>query len=166
MEKCSYDECQLNWYGKINCWFKCIGEGLGNFLLLAIRLFWGINLAVHGWQKIQNPQATIESFRGIGIPYPEIGYYLSTGAEFFCAILLVIGLFSRIAAIPIIINMIVAYVMAHSDSIKDLWLETSPFFTQGPFLYLYAALIVFCFGPGKFSLDYFFTGYHRYCKMP
>jgi len=56
---------------------------------------------------------------GLGLPYPELLGYLAWGAEYFGAILLVIGLAVRWVSIPLMITMAVAAVTVHW---KNGWL--------------------------------------------
>lgn len=133
--------------------FQKIGIWLQDFLLLAVRLIWGGLFLMPGWNKLSNIAATQASFAKLNIPYPEISAYLAGGAVFFGGLLLIIGLFSRIAAFPLIITMVVAYITAHSAAFSQLGQNPEAVFKEPPFNYLMAALLVLCFGPGKFSLD-------------
>jgi len=74
-------------------------------------------------------QGTIDWFdQGLGLPIPEIMGYMAWGAEYFGAILLVLGLGVRWVSIPLMTTMIVAAVTVHWDkgwqAIHDLM---SPF---------------------------------------
>lgn len=133
--------------------FIKLGEWLQNYLLLAIRLIWGALFLVPGWSKLVDIKATAEGFAKLGIPNSDIGAYLAGGAEFFGGLLLILGLFSRIAAIPLIITMIVAYATVHFGAFSQLSIDPQAVFKEPPFNFLMAALLVLCFGPGKFSLD-------------
>ncbi len=66
-------------------------------------------------------------------------------AEFFCAAFIILGLFTRLATIPLIIAMGVALFFAHKGE----------FFGQGESagLYLVCFIAILFFGPGKISLD-------------
>lgn len=71
--------------------------------------------------------------------------YLSTFAEFLCAILVIIGLYTRLALIPLMINMSVAFFIVHSADafgIKELAL-----------LFLGMFIVLFLTGPGRYSVD-------------
>ncbi len=50
---------------------------------------------------------------GLGLPFPEVLAYLAWGAEYFGAILLLLGLAVRWVSIPLMITMIVAAVTVH-----------------------------------------------------
>lgn len=64
--------------------------------------------------------ATIEWFGnadwGLGLPFPEVMGYLAWGAEYFGAILLLLGLGVRWISVPLMITMIVAAVTVHLEN--------------------------------------------------
>lgn len=133
--------------------FIKLGEWLQNYFLLAVRLIWGFLFIFPGWSKLVDIKSTTAAFAKMGIAYPDISAYLAGGAEFFGGILLIVGLFSRIVSIPLIITMIVAYATAHSAAFSKLAENPEALFQEHPFNFLMASLIVLCFGPGRFSLD-------------
>lgn len=139
----------------INNAFSYVGDNLQSLFLLCIRLFWGYGFFLSGLGKFGNIDKVIGFFTNLGIPYPEINAYAAAGVELVGGALLILGLFSRIAAIPLIFTMGVAYLTAHKEALLNIFNDTDTFFQQAPFLFLLAALIVFVFGPGRFSLDYF-----------
>jgi putative oxidoreductase len=66
-------------------------------------------------------------------------------AEFFCSCLIILGLFTRLACIPLIIAMTVALVYAHHGDIFGMG-ERAGLFLTG-----YISLLFL--GPGKISID-------------
>ncbi|HEX6334882.1 MAG TPA: DoxX family protein [Flavisolibacter sp.] len=68
-------------------------------------------------------------------------------AEFFCAAFIILGLFTRLACIPLVIAMSVALFYRHKGE----------FFGEGESagLYLICFLVLLFTGPGKISLDRF-----------
>lgn len=99
----------------------------------------------HGWGKFQKLISGDFSFAdplGIG---EEASFILTVFAELFCGILVVAGLFTRAALIPLIITMIVAVFIVHADD---------PFGKQEfGLLFLIPYMTLFLTGPGKYSLD-------------
>ncbi len=80
--------------------------------LLALRLILGVVMIAHGYSKVFGGMAHhIESVHRLG--FPGFMAYLSAGAEFFGGILLILGLITRIAALAIFINMLVAVLGVH-----------------------------------------------------
>jgi putative oxidoreductase len=117
--------------------------------LLILRFGLGITMAMrHGLPKLLDFSHKMQSF-----PDPlHIGSTLSLSltivAELFCAVLIAIGLFTRVAAVPLIIVMAVAFFMVHSGSyfkVKELTL-----------IYLFGFSALFCAGAGAFSVDAIF----------
>ena len=76
-----------------------------------IRVITGYVFFVEGIQKYLYPDTLgIGRFIKIGIPYPHVMIHVSAGAEIICGALLVIGLFTRLSTIPLIINISVAII--------------------------------------------------------
>lgn len=142
---------------------RAIGNFLQSPLLLIIRLYWGYQFAITGWGKFLHLDKTIVFFQSLDIPLPAVNAVLAGSAELVGGVLLFLGLFSRVAAIPLIATMITALLTASHESLVTLFTQYDPdsFFSQTPFLFLYASVIIFCFGPGKFSLDYWVTDEYR-----
>lgn len=134
--------------------FVRAGSGLRSPLLLVLRLYWGWSFFQTGLGKLQNLGAPTKFFAELGIPFPEYSALLVGCVECFGGALLVLGLASRLAALPLIIAMIVAYCTADIDAVKALFSDPVKFLEATPFMFLLTSLIVFAFGPGAFSLDH------------
>lgn len=130
------------------------GSQCQSFLLLVIRLFWGYQFLVSGWGKLHSIENVSSFFHDLGIPFAETNAYIAAGVEFVGGILLILGLASRLVAIPLAFTMVVAYLTAHWDATSHLFSNPIDFIEQPPFTFLLATLLIFTFGPGTFSLDY------------
>lgn len=117
---------------------------------LAARLVVGWVFMWSGWQKLHNLPEMIENFRGWGIPNPEILTPFVSGVEFVGGLLLLLGLFTRIAAVPLVVVMAVAIVSAKWAQVDSL--ETLLGFEEVAYMALFGWLAVA--GPGPISLDY------------
>ncbi|MFN0079745.1 MAG: DoxX family protein [Prosthecobacter sp.] len=122
-------------------------------LLLGIRFYWGWQFFQTGKGKLEDISAPTAFFTELGIPFPQLNAILAGSTECLGGLLLLIGLFSRIVTVPLMFTMIVAYLTAHLDVVKTIWSDSDSFVTAAPFLFLLASLIIFTFGPGKFSID-------------
>lgn len=113
--------------------------------LLILRVLSGAALLSHGYPKFQKVISGNMQFGdplGIG---PATSLHLSAFAEFICAILIILGLLTRLATIPLIINMAVAALIVHSaDDFGTRELSL---------LYLGIFLTIFFTGPGRYSVD-------------
>lgn len=131
-----------------------IGTFFQDWLLLAIRGYWGFSFFLSGLGKLLEIDPIISYFASLGIPFPEINAYVASWIEFLGGFCLLIGFAARLVSIPLALNMIVALLTAHLDAVKTIFSDPQNFIVQLPFNYLLAVLIVFAFGPGKISIDY------------
>jgi putative oxidoreductase len=122
-------------------------------VLLAIRLYWGWQFFLAGKGKLMNHEKVAGYFQSLHIPFPSFNAYLVGGTECFGGLLLLLGLASRLVALPLIFLLAIAYITAESDALKQIFSDPDKFVSATPFLFLEACVIVLVFGPGKFSLD-------------
>jgi putative oxidoreductase len=121
-----------------------IGWNIGLFIL---RVAFGYAMFLQGIIKLKdygnpNGKHNVEFMNQLfGSPFDG---YLVIFAEFFCAILLMLGLFTRYATLALVITMGVAFFKYHHASIAD---------GEVSFLYFTAYFCLLLTGPGKFSID-------------
>lgn len=129
-------------------------HALKHVLLLLIRLYWGALLAMTGFGKLMNIDHTTSYFADLHLPLPLLSATLSGCAELLGGLSLILGFLTPLLMPILVINFIVAYATAHTAAFQSFFTNPSLFVSQQPFLYLLTALIVLCFGPGMFSIDY------------
>jgi putative oxidoreductase len=129
-------------------------DRLRDVVFLVLRLYFGYKLMISGWEKLRNPEEAATFFRYLEIPLPDLNVYLAGLSELLGGLFLALGLASRVATLPVIGTMVVAYMTAHSDQWAAFWTNTPIFFKAPPFAYLFTATMVLLCGPGRFSLDY------------
>lgn len=116
-----------------------------NYTSLILRVAFGLMMIPHGYGKIlsfSDYAPHFLSFMGLG---SELSLALAIFAEFFCAILVVLGLGTRLAIIPLLVTMLVAFFIAHG---------ADPFAKKEPSLiYLVTFTCIFILNAGKYSLD-------------
>lgn len=117
--------------------------------ILILRLAAGGLMLTHGLPKLNKLFAGGELVfadpMGVGV---ELSLTLAVFAEIICATLIIIGLGTRLAAIPLIITMFIAAFIFHgadSFNAKELSL-----------FYLLVYIVLAIIGSGKYSLDYYF----------
>ncbi len=118
-----------------------------NLALLIFRLLAGGLMLSHGLPKMMKlfSSEPIQFADPLGVG-TEFSLILTIFAEVVCSLLLVLGLWTRAALIPLIVTMLVAVFIIHIDhdfGKKELGII---------YLTLYVALLIS--GPGKYSLDY------------
>lgn len=118
-----------------------------DIVLLLLRLtFGGLMIINHGWKKMMKFFADdpIKFADPIGLG-AETSLWLAVFAEIFCAVMLMLGLFTRQVVIPLIITMLVAIFIIHWDD---------PFKKKEmAFLYLIPYICLLIKGAGWYSLD-------------
>ena len=133
--------------------FLRAANSLQSPFLLAIRLYWGWQFWQTGWGKLSNISRPIEYFTSLGIPAPAFTAHFIGLLEAGGGILLMLGLASRLIALPLVVDMIMAYVIADRDALHAIFSKQDDFYKADPFTFLFASLIILIFGPGWFSLD-------------
>lgn len=131
--------------------------------LLILRVGMGVYMATHGWGKVQMVlDGKLDQFGdpiGIG---PSASLILAAGAEFVCALLVALGLGTRLAAIPVVFTMAVAAFIAHSanpwtagegyrlfmEKQAESWASKEP-----AMMFLIGFLALVFTGAGKYSVD-------------
>lgn len=83
--------------------------------LALIRIVVGLTFLAHGSQKLFQfgIHGVAGAFAQSGIPMPLASAYLATFAEFFGGLFLLLGLLTRLAAIPVAVTMLVAILRVH-----------------------------------------------------
>lgn len=143
------------WHDKF---FGMVSHLQSPFLLL-IRLYWGWQLAQSGWGKLHNLAHVTEFFTSLGLPMPAQMAVVISCVELFGGIFLALGLASRITALVLTINLIMAYVMGDREALLSFFSDPDKFIAAAPFAFLFVALVVLIFGPGKFALDTLLSPY-------
>jgi len=112
---------------------------------LILRLVFGGMFMYHGYGKIENYDMMLKNFGdpiGLGT---ELSLILTIFGEFVCGLLVVLGLFTRFAVVPMFITMLVVFFVAHANN--DFMAKMLPF------VYLFLCVVQFILGGGKYSLD-------------
>jgi putative oxidoreductase len=126
-------------------------------LLLAVRLYWGWQFAQAGWGKLHDIGKVIGFFTQLGIPAPVLNAYFVSALEFAGGLLLAVGIGSRLVALLLSVDMIVAYITADRPALFAVISDPDKFTAAAPYTFLFASLLVLIFGPGRFSLDTLLT---------
>jgi putative oxidoreductase len=130
-------------------------HGALNLMFLLLRVAIGAFMLTHGYGKLQSALAggEIQFMDPFGLGQ-AVSLYLAVFAEFFCSILLIFGIATRLATIPLIVTMLVAVLVAHASD---------PFQKKEMALhYLLVYVVILVCGAGKYSVDYFIS--RKYSK--
>lgn len=120
------------------------GKGI-SVLILMVRVVFGVLFFTHGLDKMIN-------FNELSQNYPSVlgfrGYtvlMVTIFCEFCCSLFLISGFLVRIMTVPMIIAMGVAFFDVHDAMMPEGELAL---------IYFLVFIILFIFGPGRYSLDY------------
>jgi len=79
---------------------------------LVVRVIVGVIMAAHGWQKLAGGPANFGGFLAqLGVPLPTLMAWVLTLVELVGGVLLVVGLLSRLAALLLTIDLVVAILL-------------------------------------------------------
>ena len=124
-----------------------IASDLGKFVL---RLTLGILLLLHGVAKITaGPVFILGLMTKMGLP-PVLGYLVYVG-EVLAPLLLIVGLWTRPAALVVAVNMVVAVLLVHSAQLGEIT-RTGGWALELQAFYLFTALAIALLGAGRFSV--------------
>ena len=113
---------------------------------LVLRVGFGLAMMTHGWAKAMGFEGTVGFMDGmLGLP-GMVNAALAVAAELGCSILLIVGLGTRLATIPLIFTMGVALFVVH---LNDAWDKQ-----EKAVLYLIAYVAILCIGPGRIAIDH------------
>jgi len=133
--------------------FCKLADKMQSPFLLAVRLYWGVQFLQTGIGKLQHLDRVTDFFTSLGLPMPHLTAIFVGSLETVGGGLLVLGLASRITALLLAVNMLVAYITADRDSLFAIFSEPDKFYAATPYTFLFASVLVLIFGAGLFSAD-------------
>jgi putative oxidoreductase len=116
---------------------------------LLVRLSLGAVFITSGWGKLHNLGQVTSFFTELGIPFPGFNATLASSTELIGGTLILLGLFTRLAAIPLIFTMLVAIATAKRPEIDGV--ATLLGFIE--FTYIAGFVWLLVSGAGRASLD-------------
>ncbi len=116
---------------------------------LLARLALGVAFAASGWGKAHNLERVTGFFTELKIPMPGLNAVVVSYSELICGTLLVLGLASRLATVPLLVSMTVALLTAKAAEIHGF----VDLFGELELTYLLLLVYVAILGPGPVALD-------------
>lgn len=128
---------------------------LASLAPLVARVIVGGIMFMHGLQKLTEGPANFgqNTLGGLGVPLPVLMGYVVTFVELIGGILLVVGLLSRLAALLLTINLVVAILLVKVNT-GLIAPQGSGAGAELDLALIAGVLVVLLAGPGKLSLDY------------
>jgi putative oxidoreductase len=122
--------------------------------VILIRLAVGLIFSTEGIQKYLFPDLLgTGRFLTIGFSHPAFWAYFTGSFEIICGALIILGLITRLASIPLIIIMITAFITTKIPILlhKGLWPWAHEYRTD--FVMTLLLLYLLVYGAGKWSID-------------
>lgn len=123
-------------------WFR--GKGV-SFLILVMRIFFGVLFFIHGLDKLMNFNTLVNSYPSVLGFGSYMTLMVNIFCEFCCSLFLIAGLLVRLMTIPMIIAMGVAFFDVHDAMLPEGELAL---------IYFIVFIILFILGAGRYSIDY------------
>ena len=111
-----------------------------------------------GWNKLHHLATVTEYFASLGIPHPGLNALVVSLTQLVCGTAILVGLFTRLASIPLFVSMVVAVLSAKAHLFDGKASEIQSFtdiFRQEESIYAAVCLALALGGPGSLSLDRF-----------
>ena len=125
-----------------------------------IRLSVGLIFFTQGILKFIDPNWGVVRFTHIGFPYPDFTAHFVGACEIACGALLIVGLLTRLASIPLLIVNLTAIITTKIPELdrpaQGVWFMISDARTD--FAMLMGIVFVLAVGAGKISLDWLLHG--------
>jgi len=149
----------MNLISRLQTRILSIAERLSFLGPTLARLTLGVVFIGTGWGKLHGLDKVTDFFTELGIPAPGFNAVLVASAELICGALLLVGLLSRLAAIPLIVVMTVAILAAKLENLHGI----SDLLGFEEWTYIVLALWIAVAGPGPLSLDRLL---HQWLRRP
>ena len=145
--------------------FVLLGSSdLEQYAILLVRVSLGLFFAISGANKLfvaSSTQAMYATLVEAKVPFPHLMTYFVSAVEFIGGCLLTVGFLSSLACVALLVDMLVAILTtklsAMPTGLSPLnWLDDFLYLPE--VLYVLFFILLICFGPGKFSVDYWLAG--------
>lgn len=129
-------------------------RGAAGYAPLVVRMLAGIIMVAHGWQKLQGgPTNFGQGLAQLGVPLPELMAYVVTFVELIGGVLLIAGLLSRLAALLLTVDLIVAILLVKVNIGLLSPSDGSGVGAELDLALIAGFLVVLLAGPGRLSVD-------------
>jgi putative oxidoreductase len=118
---------------------------------LLLRVSIGIMMLFHGFHKVINGIGGVR-YLVTNAGLPEFFAYGVFIGELVFPVLIVLGLYARVASLGLAFTMLMAIFLAHGSSLFELGKHGAPTF-ELPFLYMISCIVIFLLGSGKYAVN-------------
>jgi putative oxidoreductase len=153
----------MDWKGLVQ--FALQGSSdFEQYAILLVRVSLGLFFAISGANKLfvaGSRQTMYETLVEAKVPFPHLMTYFVSGVELVGGSLMIVGFLSSPACLALLVDMLVAILTTKLSGMpKGLsplnWLDDFLYLPE--VLYVLFFILLICFGPGEFSIDYWLAG--------
>lgn len=121
-----------------------------NLGLLLLRLASGLLMMQYGWEKFSRYNEYVADFPDpLGVSN-AVSLGLTIFAELVCPTFIVLGLWTRLAIIPLVVQLVIVIVIVHhGDPLTE---------REHALSFLVPYLTLFLAGPGRYTIDHYLKG--------
>ncbi len=129
-------------------------RGAVGYAPLVVRVLVGVIMVAHGWQKLQaGPSSFGQTLAMLGVPFPILMAYVVTFVELIGGVLLIVGLLSRLAAVLLTIDLVVAILLVKVNIGLLSPPDGSGVGAELDLALIAGFLVILLGGPGRLSVD-------------
>lgn len=143
-----------DWTKRIEVFFLG-GRGIDARSVVLIRAAVGLIFLTQGILKFTDPKMGVIRFSKIGFAFPDFTAHFVGAFEIVCGCLVLVGLLTRLAAIPLLIVIATAIGTTKLPELfrsgQEFWFAVSDARTD--FAMLCSLIFLLCVGAGRWSLD-------------
>ncbi|QFR50013.1 DoxX family protein [Sulfurimonas lithotrophica] len=118
---------------------------------LILRISVGVLMLFHGFEKIINGISGVR-YLTTNAGLPEFFAYGVFVGELVFPVLIILGLYARVASLGLAFTMLMAIFLAHGSSLFELGKHGAPVI-ELPLLYLLMSIVIFLLGSGKYAVN-------------
>jgi putative oxidoreductase len=137
--------------GRTSALQRKVASAAEPYVLLALRILFGYAIFRAGWGKLTHLDQVTSFF---GLPAPKATAALVGFCEAAGGLLIMAGLFTRIASSVLVVVLAVAALVAHQAELAQLFSDPGKVVRAAPIPFLAMFLVFAIVGPGRFSVDH------------
>jgi len=118
---------------------------------LLLRISVGVMILFHGFNKVISGISGVR-YLTTNAGLPEFFAYGVFIGELVFPVLIILGLYARVASIGVAFTMLMAIFLAYGSSLFELGKHGAPVF-ELPFLYFIMSIVIFLQGSGKYAVN-------------
>jgi putative oxidoreductase len=140
--------------GRMSALQRKVAGAAEPYVFLALRILFGYAIFRAGWGKLTHLDQVAGFFAGLDIPAPKANAVIVGFCEAAGGLLIMAGLFTRIASSVLVVVLAVAALTAHRAELGELFSDPGKVVGAAPIPFLAMFLVFAIVGPSRLSVDH------------